>query len=81
MKMSSLSCSFSIDFVVVQVLRAITATPARIFAHVWFLAALEACAHLWSPGEWKCAVTPKGFGLHSVLKAPELENIGSLRPS
>lgn len=34
--MSSLSCNLSMDFVMVQVLRAITATPARIFAHVWF---------------------------------------------
>jgi hypothetical protein len=44
-------------------------------------AALEACAHLWSPGDWKYAVTPQGFGLHSVRRTPELENIGSLRPS
>ncbi len=41
--------------------------------HVLLL--LQACAHFWSPGEWKYAVTPNGFGLHSVLKAPELGNI------
>ena len=34
MKLSSLSCSFVLDLVVVHVLRAMAATPALIFAHV-----------------------------------------------